>query len=922
MIQSPNDKKLYSTITLNNGLRVLLIENQESTKSAAALAVNVGHFSDPKHRQGLAHFLEHMLFLGTKEFPDGSEYQKFISQFGGNHNAWTATEHTCFFFDIQHQQLAAALERFSKFFISPLLSEEFVHKERQNIDAEFKLKLKDDIRRLYDVHKETINPEHPFSQFSVGNIDTLSDRCDNSVRQELEDFFKRYYCAEFMTLAIEGPQPLAELEQLAETYFSPIKQAQKPLEPITQPLYLDSHQQVLINVCPVKNDKQLIISFAMPCIDKYYQDKPEAILAYLLGHEGPGSILSYLKSQHWAFRLTAGSGINGSNFKDFNISIALTEAGEAHIDEIIDAVFSYIKLLNQAPIAEHYFFEKKSIAMLSFNYLEKMKPLDSVSQYVINMQHYPQADYIFGDYMMSAYNQPLVTELLTYLTPKNMRLIQISQNAEFNLTSKWYQVPYSVNNLTDKQLSNWQQASINNALFLPPKNLYIVDNPIIVEQDKSQCLPTIIAQESGLTCWFKQDQIFQVPKGYIYIGIDCPKAVENNKAIAMTRLFIELYSDNVLEENYDAELAGIHYHLYTHQGGVTLQLSGVSEKQPLLLKKLLTSLTKQNFNQNKFDLFKKQLINHWHNADQSKSISQLFSMLSSTLQPKKPSGETLSTTLENISFTEFSQFTQQLFNQVNLELLIHGNWQKSDAELICNDIKQVFAGAYHQDNMVEIGVINNQGYGDKILPMTLPDHDHASVVYYPFADKSIETIATAMVLSQMFSPHFFHEMRTEKQFGYLVGVGYVPVGYYPGLAFYIQSPHTKANELSAAINNFIASSLAMFSNMPEQQWQQLQSGLAGQLQENDASLRIMSQRFWGALCNKDYQFNRKQQLIAVITSLTLDKIILFIKENLAQTEQHDRVTLISIKTAQELSECSAAKIISAEKIQQECPLKV
>ena len=71
--QSPNDLKEYQPITLVNGLRVLLIHNEESSQSAAALAVNVGHFQDPYDRQGLAHFLEHMLFLGTKKFPDGSE---------------------------------------------------------------------------------------------------------------------------------------------------------------------------------------------------------------------------------------------------------------------------------------------------------------------------------------------------------------------------------------------------------------------------------------------------------------------------------------------------------------------------------------------------------------------------------------------------------------------------------------------------------------------------------------------------------------------------------------------------------------------------------------------------------------------------------------------------------------------------------
>jgi secreted Zn-dependent insulinase-like peptidase len=357
--QSPNDLKQYKAMTLANGLRVLLIHNNETAKAAGALAVNVGHFNDPKDRQGLAHFLEHMLFLGTENFPDGSEYQKFISQHGGNHNAWTGTEHTCFFFDVAAEHFSTAVERFSEFFIAPLLADEFVVSERENIDAEFTLKLKDDIRRLYDVHKDTINPKHPFSQFSVGNLDTLADRNGQNISQEVQAFFKRYYRAQYMTLALEGPQSLDELKTIAEQRFSGIASTDKYLDTIKQPLYLPQHQAIKVDVCPVKNDHQLIISFAMESIDQYYRDKPELILAYLLGHEGEGSVLSLLKKHQWAFALTAGSGINGSNFKDFNISIALTELGETHINEVVDIALTYIALLKANDIAEHYYHEKQ-----------------------------------------------------------------------------------------------------------------------------------------------------------------------------------------------------------------------------------------------------------------------------------------------------------------------------------------------------------------------------------------------------------------------------------------------------------------------------------------------------------------------------------------------------------------------------------
>jgi secreted Zn-dependent insulinase-like peptidase len=116
-----------------------------------------------------------MLFLGTRTYPKPGEYQQFMSRHGGSNNAWTGTEFTNFFFDIDNGFFEAGLDRFSQFFICPTFAPEWVDKERNAVDSEYRLKLQDDVRRSYQVHKETVNPDHPFSKFSVGNLDTLAD---------------------------------------------------------------------------------------------------------------------------------------------------------------------------------------------------------------------------------------------------------------------------------------------------------------------------------------------------------------------------------------------------------------------------------------------------------------------------------------------------------------------------------------------------------------------------------------------------------------------------------------------------------------------------------------------------------------------------------------------------------------------------
>jgi insulysin len=167
------------------------------------------------------------------------------------------------------------------------------------------------------------------------------------------------------------------------------------------------------------------------------------------------------------------------------------------------------------------------------------------------------------------------------------------------------------------------------------------------------------------------------------------------------------------------------------------------------------------------------------------------------------------------------------------------------------------------------------------------------VVYYPFVGKDLTTIAITMIASQILSPLFFQEMRTEKQFGYLVGVGFIPINRYPGIAFYIQSPHVDAIVLVKEINEFINRAQDNLTLLSEQDWQHIQQGLASQLQEKDSSLRIKSQRFWAAICNKETSFDEKQQLINVILSLTIDDISRFFTQQLLFNNNTDRITLAS-----------------------------
>ena len=79
IIKSSNDNRIYKNIILPNKLEALLIYDPDINTGAACMTVHVGHYNDPDDYPGLAHFLEHMLFMGSKKYKNENHYFKYIN---------------------------------------------------------------------------------------------------------------------------------------------------------------------------------------------------------------------------------------------------------------------------------------------------------------------------------------------------------------------------------------------------------------------------------------------------------------------------------------------------------------------------------------------------------------------------------------------------------------------------------------------------------------------------------------------------------------------------------------------------------------------------------------------------------------------------------------------------------------------------
>ena len=199
MIKPLIDDRHYGSITLPNGLCALLVSDPNTLVAAVAMTVGCGQMDDPPQVQGLAHFTEHMLFLGSGRPGCAAEsaFADFLSAASGDHNAYTSLNTTTYHYSLAHTHLEPSLEIFSGFFACPLLTQDGAMREMRAVDSENSKNIQNDARREYQLMRSTGKPGalhaiahamprvlgvgvsrasgSPWQQFGTGNYETLHD---------------------------------------------------------------------------------------------------------------------------------------------------------------------------------------------------------------------------------------------------------------------------------------------------------------------------------------------------------------------------------------------------------------------------------------------------------------------------------------------------------------------------------------------------------------------------------------------------------------------------------------------------------------------------------------------------------------------------------------------------------------------------
>lgn len=874
---------------LDNGLRVLLVSDPKFNKSSAALVVRVGQIDDPRDREGMAHFLEHMLFLGTEKYPDVSEYSGFIKANGGVNNAYTATDHTNYHFEVRHDAFAGALDRFAQFFIAPKFNPEFTGREVNAVHNEAMRHVQNDFRRLIGVSRELYDPTSGESKFSTGTKETLAGATPDAVRA----FYEQYYTADQMALALAGRASLDELEKHARDLFSAIPR-RNVTAVVHEPRFLPRKPALrLAQVEPVKELRQLTLEFVLPATRPHFASKPDELLTQLISYPGPGGLVAQLKRDGMINSLSASVWERTGTYGSLLVTISLTPEGQKNHARVLTDFFGYLGHLRTSPFPADFYRDRARIAQLNETYNDRGEGMSLATKLANQALFYPlevaeRATDVWGRPDEAAYR-----ELLGALTPDNLLATLMAKGVPTEKQERIYQTAYSYREDEGAAYRALAQPSgaAKSAFTLPGSNRFMpAATPVLAER------PLPLIDEPGVQLFYAGDSEFQRPQTTLIFRFVPARALASADNAALLRLYDVCLREFLEPAAADASLAGVEMTTDISLEGLRLSVTGFGDSAVRYANHVADHLRTFTLTPARFEALKEVTLRglrSYHESEAYVLARDRRDALAREFHFLPP--ETLART-EAASLADVQAFAQTFLTQGKLEAVAHGHLSPPEAiaatravaarigaevatpeALLRRRHLQIPAG----QNIIDVGAIagvNSAMITDFLLP-----------------DDSPQTRAAATVIGNFISEPFYTELRTKQQLGYIVGSAASFSLRQRYLTFVVQSSAYAPDDLRQKAETFIATLPAALVAISDADWKTLLAGARSQIEEKPKGIADKAEAFFARAFNYDQDWQRQQATLAALDQLTKQKAAALLTTALSTDSARRRTVLLASK---------------------------
>ncbi len=448
-----NDNRDIRGIILPNKIKIVLVSDKDINKSSCSVGVGAGYLQDSF--DGTAHFLEHLLFMGSEKYPQQNEYSSYIISSGGSYNAFTANDMTVYFLELDSNFLKKGIEMLSWFFAKPLLNMKNIESELEIINSEHEKNLLNDNWIMDDLFKHFILPNNKYNKFGTGNLESLK----GITKDDIMKFYNTYYTTCNMCVCIIDSKNIDEMIKDYIGFFNNIES--KVYSEKTDRFKKEKIALVPDNLIIFKSVTEYnFLNFNL-IFKANERDQTDyqliSMLCWLIGTEYNKSIYFYLKENDIVKDLVCSLDYFFDYEAIINLKFIVNEPNLETINTITNAfnnLLNNLIELKEKDFKELYLGYQK-INLLNCMYADNTKDSDYAVEIVENLLKGEPQMAVLRQYILPTYNQSIYLKFIEII---NSLIIKLITNIHFIkknfLKTKWYNTEYFIDNYNFSDSSN------------------------------------------------------------------------------------------------------------------------------------------------------------------------------------------------------------------------------------------------------------------------------------------------------------------------------------------------------------------------------------------------------------------------------------------------------------------------------------
>lgn len=910
IIKPLTDDRKYRFIRLTNGLDSFLISDTNTGVCAASLTVGAGSFQDDDDIPGLAHFTEHMIYLGSKSNKPG-DFEEYLSNYFGITNAYTENEKTTFYFQVGCKGFIKALYMFSRMFAEPLFDVNFMNKEINSVNSENCKNSGQDPWRQHQLLKQMSNPLHPFYRFNTGNNETLEYFDEKTLNYRLRRFYDKFYIPKNMKFVVLANLDIDTIQYEVSQYFSDIRldSLQNDLPPLygliktNESPFTSEYLGKIVWYKKITSVAALDLVFYLDEVISHYKTKPTNYISYLLKHTGPGSLFKTLDDKRLVTKIDAGLITTFKNFSLFSVSIELTDEGFEDPMSVITTTFAYLNNIRNKDVSEKIYDEIHRTSKIRFKFSEKKENYgDYLASLSSSMFDYNYKEILYADEMHTNFNSTIIKSFIKKLTPSNCLLFlgsnRYPNNMKFlnqlftnskNKTEVWYKTKYIDSKLDLKILEELTKTSnFVNFIERTPNN-YITsqDNIVSCLENNEQCYeeinsikPTMYYNQTNLIVWHKLDRSFLIPKVIININIISPFFRNNPSDYLVFNILFNYISDRLESLTSDLKETGNDLEIKFSENGYFIQLYVFTDLVDQIMTELLEVIFNPKINAKNFkDLLKITLdeLKQTKDEEPRQKAERYFTKILK-FNVTTPSEIYSKNELQDLSYLNFNSILESRINTFSVNTLFYGSMTTSALKIQIEKMRKYLKNS----SGTKIIPLIEYLHAHKLIPVPVifrisndlkNERDDVVVNYFQVGVRDYKHSLIMNIIEMIWGNMFYYRLRTIEQLGYNVSANKQIIDNNMYFVFLVQGNKKNPVEMNLEIDQVLWRLRDKIISIPDKKFIEILNSIKTELMKKDTNLKERVKKVWSEIENNTLDFKRKEYLLQEIDLITKSDIL-------------------------------------------------